>query len=125
MSGCAKTSDMLYFTTLGVCRMEVFIPVLSHFQNGTGWIASDRRLRFRVKPDGEELSAEVWEGPWAYEFSAVEDTRRFPLTGEGLADIPKWLETWSESVNARPARTMAEDEARKVLPAAPEGGEGQ
>ena len=104
--------------------MEVFIPVLSHFQNGNGWIASDKRLRFWVKPDGEELSAAVWEGPWAYEFSAVEDTARFPLTEEGLAQLPKWIETWSGTVNARPARTLAEDEARKVLPAAPEGSEG-
>ena len=102
---------------------ELFLPVLSHFLNGNPWTASDGRLRYRVVPSlaQEEadciLTAQVWEGPWAYEFSTVEETRTFPLSEEGLTALPLWLTEWADKVNARPARTMAEDDERRVSPA--------
>ena len=69
---------------------EFFLPVLSHFQNRNAWLSSAGRLRYRIVPTltDEEgngiLTAEGWEGPWAYEFSQVEETAQFPLTPEGL-----------------------------------------
>ena len=99
---------------------EFFLPVLSHFQNKNPWSASAGRLRYRILPTvtDEELhgtlTVEVWEGPWAYEFSTVEDTKTFPLTQEGLDALPAWITQWAETVNARPQRTMAEDDARRV-----------
>lgn len=105
---------------------EMFLPVISHFQNRNPWVASAGRLRFRVVPsfpeEGEPiLTAQVWEGPWAYEFSTVEAAQDFPLTGEGAARLRTWLEEWAEKVNARPARTLAENVARRVEPPAPQG----
>ena len=44
---------------------EVFLPVLSHFQNGNAWTGSGGRLRYRLVPESEIISAEVWEGPFA------------------------------------------------------------
>ena len=98
--------------------MEVmFLPVLSHFQNENIWIASDGKLRYQVSPvtvekeDGtkeELLIGEVWEGPWGYELSTVEEKRWFPLDGEGLEQLRAWALDWGEQINARPARTMAE-----------------
>ena len=41
------------------------------------------RMRYRVVPEEENLTAEVWEGPWGYELSTVEEKRWFPLDGEG------------------------------------------
>ena len=101
---------------------ELFLPVLSHFQNRNPWSASAGRLRYRILPTVAEseadsfLTAEVWEGPWAYEFSTVEDTKCFPLSEEGLAALPPWLLQWAGTVNARPRRTLAEDDARRVAP---------
>ena len=98
---------------------DLFLPVLSHFQNENPWSASLGRLRYRIIPTVAEteadslLTVELWEGPWAYEFSTVEETKTFPLSEEGLAALPAYLDQWAQSVNTRPKRTMAEDEARK------------
>ena len=98
---------------------ELFLPVLSHFQNKNPWSASAGRLRYRILPTVAEqeadsfLTAEVWEGPWAYEFSTVEETKTFPLSAEGLTALPPWLVEWADKVNARPKRSMAEDDGRR------------
>lgn len=98
---------------------EIFMPVLSHFQNGNPWSASAGRLRFLILPhipeEGEAtLTVEVWEGPWAYEFSTVEAVATFPLSQEGLETIPAYLERWHREVESRPQRTLEENIARRV-----------
>ena len=103
---------------------EIFMPVLSHFQNGNPWLSSAGRLRFRILPAAPEegegtLTVEVWEGPWAYEFSTVEESETFPLTEEGIAAIPHYLETWRQEVEARPQRTLEENIARRREPEKP------
>ncbi len=102
---------------------DFFLPVLSHFQNGNPWSASAGRLRYRILPDSGEgvLTAEVWEGPWAYEFSVVEQSQTFPLSEEGLASLPGWLEEWRQTVEARPKRTLAENVERRDAVAPPRG----
>ena len=102
---------------------QQFFPVLSHFQNNNAWLSSDGRLRYRIVPtldkvpEGEDptgfVTAETWEGPWAYEFSTVEETKTFPLSEEGLTALPPWLVEWADKVNARPKRSMAEDDGRR------------
>lgn len=100
-------------------EQERFFPVLSHFLEDNPWYASEGRLRYRVIPTVENdpkdsiLTVEVWEGPWAFEFSTVEETKIFPLSEEGREQIQSFLNTWSETISARPKRTMAEDEARR------------
>lgn len=103
-----------------------FLPVLSHFENQNPWTGSAGRLRYRILPAPAEhiLTAEVWEGPWAYEFAQVEEARAFPLSQEGLTLLPGWLEQWSRTMEARPRRTLAEDIARRdAARAASAGGE--
>ena len=74
---------------------DFFLPVLSHFQNENFWTASAGALRYRVTPREEGLAAEVWEGPWRYEDSRVEETRTFPLSDEGLEELRTVLDdTW-------------------------------
>ena len=80
---------------------ELFLPVLSHFQNGNFWSASAGRMSYRVVPDGEKLAAEVWEGPWCYQLSRVEERREFPMDESGLADLAAWA---GRSMPARPGR---------------------
>ena len=77
---------------------ELFLPVLSHFQNGNFWTASGGRMQCRVDPGEEALTAQVWEGPWNQGDSIMEETRDFPLTDE---------------MNARPPRTLAENLRRR------------
>jgi hypothetical protein len=84
---------------------ELFLPVLSHFQNGNAWTGSAGRLRYRVVPE-EELCAQVWEGPWCYQLSRVEETQRFPLEEEGLEKLADWLQAWRVQIEARPHRTL-------------------
>lgn len=73
---------------------ELFLPVLSHFENGNFWTASGGRMRYRVDPVKEEdvwaaLEAQVWEGPWNLVDSTVEETVRFPLSEEGwISSVP-------------------------------------
>ena len=77
---------------------ELFLPVLSHFENGNFWTASGGAMRCRVDADTGEsphLTAQVWEGPWRLQDSRVEETREFPLTEEGLAGLRacEWFNT--------------------------------
>ncbi len=88
---------------------QFFLPVLSHFQNENFWTASDRRMRYLVTPkDSETLEAQVWEGPWGHAFSQIEEITSFPLSEEGLAQLKDWCVRWSETINARPPRSLEE-----------------
>lgn len=92
---------------------ELYLPVLSHFQNKNTWLASVGRFRFKVTPGEDTLSAEIWEGPWAYDFSHVEETKVFPLEDEGIEALRLWLPEKAAEINARPKRTLAEEMARR------------
>lgn len=96
---------------------ELFLPVLSHFQNNNPWVSSIGRLRYRIVPtaegEGGTLTLEVWEGPWAYEFSTVESTETFPLSQEGLDTLPARLKEWAKKVNNRPSRSLEENLSRR------------
>ena len=76
---------------------ELFLPVLSHFQNGNFWTASGGRMQCRVDPGEEALTAQVWEGPWNQGDSIMEETRDFPLTDGGLEELRAWLLTGTRS----------------------------
>ena len=95
-------------------EQELFLPVLSHFENGNFWTASGGRMRYRVDPvKGEEdhpptLTAQVWEGPWRLQDSTVEETKSFPMTEEGLEEVRAWALAWQEKINARPPRSLKE-----------------
>ncbi len=101
---------------------ELFLPVLSHFENGNFWTASGGALRYKVVPDTGEsprLTAEVWEGPWRYQDSTVEETKEFPLSEEGLEELRGWLARWRTEMNARPKKDPGGDFGR---PGCPPGG---
>ena len=96
---------------------ELFLPVLSHFENGNFWTASGGALRYKVVPDTGEsprLTAEVWEGPWRYQDSTVEETKECPLSEEGLEELRGWLARWRTEMNARPKKTLEETLAARA-----------
>lgn len=92
----------------------LFLPVLSHFENGNFWTASGGRMRYRVDPvQGEKeqpatLIAQVWEGPWRLQDSTVEETCTFPMTEEGLEQLRAWALEWQETICARPQKSLEE-----------------
>ncbi len=91
--------------------------LLSHFENGNFWTASGGALRYKVVPDTGEsprLTAEVWEGPWRYQDSTVEETKEFPLSEEGLEELRGWLARWRTEMNARPKKTLEETLAARA-----------
>ena len=95
-------------------EQELFLPVLSHFENGNFWTASGGRMRYRVDPVKEEeenppsLTAQVWEGPWRLQDSTVEEPKSFHMTEEGLEELRSWVLVWQETINARPPRSLKE-----------------
>lgn len=95
---------------------NLYLPVLSHFQNGNIWTGSAGRLRYCLTPDGDLITAEVWEGPFSYAMSQIEETVSFPLKEEGLNTLAEWLQAWDTKINARPARSISETlQMRTVL----------
>ena len=92
---------------------DFFLPVLSHFQNENFWTASAGALCYRVTPREEGLAAEVWEGPWRYEDSRVEETRTFPLSDEGLEELRRWLTDWRDAIGQRPRPGLEESIRRR------------
>ncbi len=94
---------------------EIYLPVLSHFRNENFWTASAGRMRYRVDPVDSALTAQVWEGPYGYALSEVEESATFPLSEEGLEELRAWAVKWSETINARPKRTLAEELERRTV----------
>lgn len=93
---------------------ELYLPVLSHFENENSWLASLGRMRFQISPEEGSLKAEIWEDPWCYDLSAVEEILRFPMTEEGLVALRTWLTARAEAVNARPEKSFTQSlETRK------------
>lgn len=93
---------------------EIYLPVLSHFQNENFWTASAGRMRYRVEPKDGALVAQVWEGPFGYALSEVEETTSFPLSNPGLEELRAWVGRWSAAINARPPRSLAENLERRA-----------
>ncbi|MFQ9918391.1 MAG: hypothetical protein ACLRWQ_20505 [Flavonifractor plautii] len=63
---------------------ELFLPVLSHFENGNFWTASGGpcAARWCLIQESPRLTAEVG-GPWRYQDSTVEETKEFPSVRRG------------------------------------------
>jgi hypothetical protein len=83
---------------------EIFIPTLHTFAMGNTFTGSSGQLRFRIVPqvvkktakevDMEQSSicVEIWHGLFSYENSAVEDSKEFSMSEEGLNQLRQWLE---------------------------------
>ncbi len=75
----------------------MYLPSLSHWENGNAFSGSLGRASWHARPEegengAEELQAEIWTWPPCYEQAEMERTARFPLTREGLDAMGAWLE---------------------------------
>ena len=81
------------------------LPTLLFWENGNSWYGSLGQTRFFLQTgtaEGEtepSITARVWRGPMAMEFSRILDTARFPVTQEGLDRMTAWLEEQAEKLN--------------------------
>ncbi len=80
---------------------EVYVPVLHFFENGNSFTGSWKELRFLLPPSEEEISAQIWRGPYCMEKSTIEQTRSFPLTQEGRTEMTEWLNSLREVYGVR------------------------
>ena len=84
---------------------SIYIPTLLFWENGNSWYGSLGRTRFFLKPetpegeDAPRITAQLWQGPLAMEFSQILDTARFPVSQEGLDAAATWLEEWAAKLN--------------------------
>ena len=84
---------------------SIYLPTLLFWENGNSWYGSLGQARFFLKPEtpeGEEvpqITARLWRGPLAMEFSQILDTARFPVTQEGLEAATAWLEARAKQLN--------------------------
>ena len=84
---------------------SIYLPTLLFWENGNSWYGSLGQARFFLKPEtpeGEEvpqITARLWRGPLAMEFSQILDAARFPVSQEGLDAAAAWLEEWAAKLN--------------------------
>ena len=83
---------------------EIFIPTLHTFAMGNTFTGSCGQLRFRIVPqvvkktpkevdmEHSSIGVEIWHGQFSYENSTIEDTKEFPMSKTGLAQLRQWLE---------------------------------
>lgn len=83
---------------------DIYLPALNWFAMKNSFSGSCGNFRFMVKPDvvmsapkevdfeASSIKCEFWHGPLCYELSTMEQTRRFPLSEEGRANMKTWLE---------------------------------
>ena len=84
---------------------DIFIPTLHTFENNNIFTGSCGALRFRIAPDvkmatpkevdmdASSINVEYWYGEMCYELSRIEETRSFPMSEEGRAELKSWLES--------------------------------
>ena len=85
--------------------MELFIPTLHTFAMNNVFTGSCGLFRFRIQPnivkktpkevdmEASSMTAEYWHGEFCYEKSEMEDSKTFPMSEEGRADMKHWLES--------------------------------
>ena len=83
---------------------ELFIPTLHTFAMNNVFTGSCGLFRFRIKPnivkrtpkevdmEASSMTAEYWHGEYCYEKSEMEDSKTFPMSEEGRANMKQWLE---------------------------------
>jgi hypothetical protein len=82
---------------------DMYLPTLHWFANKNTFSGSCGNFRYMIKPNvvmatGKEVNfpessigCEYWHGPFCYELSTMEDSKVFPLSDEGLAELKQWL----------------------------------
>ena len=63
------------------------IPDVSLFLEGNTFTGSENTFNFRISPDGDRLTSNVWYGMKCYELSEMADTHDEEKSADGLAAL--------------------------------------
>lgn len=83
---------------------EIYLPTLHYFENKNRFSGSDGTLRFMLTPivvmrnakevnlEESSIKGELWHGTLCYDKSTMEVEQMFPMSGDGVEEIRRWLE---------------------------------
>ena len=63
------------------------IPDVSLFLEGNTFTGSENTFNFRISPDGDKLTSNVWYGMKCFELSEMTDTHEEEKSGDGLTAL--------------------------------------
>lgn len=68
------------------------LPGLLYFQNGGIYKGSAKGTRYKISPEDDKLTVEIWLEPYCYEKAEVLERVEFELSDSGRSEMVKWLE---------------------------------
>ena len=92
---------------------EIRLPTLGYFKNGNGYLGSAGALRFQIEPtQGRDCFPLVlWQGPFSRPYAQEIGRESFPLDGDGLAALKRFLAEKAQEMEEHPVFTDAETTA--------------
>nr|DAM22433.1 MAG TPA: hypothetical protein [Caudoviricetes sp.]DAZ17149.1 MAG TPA: hypothetical protein [Caudoviricetes sp.] len=68
------------------------LPGLLYFQNGGVYKGSAKGTRYKISPEDDKLTVEIWLEPYCYEKTEILETVEFELNDGGRSEMVEWLE---------------------------------
>lgn len=68
------------------------LPGLLYFQNGGIYKGSAKGTRYKISPEDDKLTVEIWLEPYCYEKTEILETVEFELNDGGRSEMVEWLE---------------------------------
>lgn len=88
---------------------ELYLPVLSHYENDNGWTGSQGNMNFEIeRPVEGKMRVVTWYGPFSRKYAREEAESSFDMTEGGIAAMRGWLLEQARQMEADPPRTMEE-----------------
>jgi len=93
-------------------EQELFMPTLSHFENGNGWSGSLGEMCYQIEAPAEgTVKVVLWYGPFCRAYAQEVAETAFPVSKEGREEMIAWLKAQAEEMTAHPAFSREERRA--------------
>lgn len=88
---------------------ELYMPTLSHFENGNGWTGSRGVMNYEIEePQEDGVRLVAWYGPFSRDYAQVVAEALFPMTQEGRSAWMDWIVETAKEMNEHPQMTPQE-----------------
>lgn len=77
------------------------IPAIYYFEAGNIFTGSKETLNFKIIPDKENLTIQIWHGFICSDLAEIEDTKTFLLSESGHHEMLDWLTAIFERTNQK------------------------
>ncbi len=72
---------------------EIFdLRRLYYYESGNIFTGSLNNFNYKITPDKDEITAEIWHGTLCSELAEIELKKKFKLDEDGFSEMIKWLE---------------------------------